>query len=220
MPQIDNTRLRLIRQGEPGDGPVVCWISRDQRLADNWTLLHAAALARDARVPLVAVFCLADSFLDAGLRQFTFLLGGLRELEAACLDAGIGFVLLRGEPGRQVAEFVSGNRATALVHDFDPLRIKRLWQAGAAAGVSCPVWEADSHNIVPCREASGKQEFSAATFRRKITPLLEHYLTLFPALEPPKQRWSEQPDPVDWERIAREHPSDSSVPPVDWIVSR
>lgn len=41
-------------------------------------------------------------------------------------------------------------------------------------------FQVDAHNIVPCWKASDKQEYSARTFRLKITPKLKEYLTEFP----------------------------------------
>ena len=38
---IDPRRVFKIRDGEPGPGPVVYWMSRDQRVRDNWALLYA-----------------------------------------------------------------------------------------------------------------------------------------------------------------------------------
>ena len=37
--------LALPKAAPTGDGPVVYWMSRDQRVKDNWALLHARALA-------------------------------------------------------------------------------------------------------------------------------------------------------------------------------
>ena len=53
-------------------------MSRDQRMADNWALLHAAARAQAAGRPLAVVFNLVTSFLNAGARQFCFMLRGLQ----------------------------------------------------------------------------------------------------------------------------------------------
>lgn len=38
----------------------------------------------------------------------------------------------------------------------------------------------DGHNIVPCWEASDKQEYAARTIRNKLTSKLSTYLTPFP----------------------------------------
>lgn len=53
---IDITRVRVINNLEDpittNDGPVIYWMSRDQRSADNWALLYAKAQALELKRPL------------------------------------------------------------------------------------------------------------------------------------------------------------------------
>jgi deoxyribodipyrimidine photolyase len=53
----------------PGGNCVVYWMSRDQRVRDNWALLEASRLARASGVALRVVFCLVPRFLDATIRH-------------------------------------------------------------------------------------------------------------------------------------------------------
>jgi deoxyribodipyrimidine photo-lyase len=78
MPAIEQRKWG-VRGGEPGPGPVVYWMQREQRAAGNFGLLHAQEQALELKRPLGVVFSLADSFLGAGQRQFAFLLQGLEE---------------------------------------------------------------------------------------------------------------------------------------------
>ena len=57
-------------------------MSRDQRVEDNWALLHAQEQAIQRRVSLVVVFCLVPGFVHAGRRQYEFMLTGLRQVES------------------------------------------------------------------------------------------------------------------------------------------
>lgn len=34
-------RARILKEGKMGAGPVIYWMSRDQRVQDNWALLFA-----------------------------------------------------------------------------------------------------------------------------------------------------------------------------------
>lgn len=38
---INEKRVRLLQKGDENSGPVVYWMSRDQRVHDNWALLFA-----------------------------------------------------------------------------------------------------------------------------------------------------------------------------------
>jgi len=160
-------RWRTLREGE-GRGPVVYWMSRDQRLEDNWALYHAWARAKSEGRSLGVLFCLAPDFLAAGPRHYRFMLKGLAETMDAAERAGIPFFLLEGDPSVEVPRFLREWNVSLTVTDFDPLRQKSEWRAATMEGCDSGFEEVDAHNIVPCWIASPKQEFAAATFRPKI----------------------------------------------------
>jgi deoxyribodipyrimidine photo-lyase len=192
-------RIHTLKEGVPGPGPVVYWMSREQRIPDNWGLLHAQDLALERNVPLMVCFCLVPAFLEAGARQYEFMLQGLEETAREARRLNISFRLLMGDPTREVARLVRTKRASILVTDFDPLRIKRTWQSQVAEEVPVPVIEVDGHNIVPCRRVSPKQEYAARTIRPKLHRLLPEFLTPFPK---PVRHPVQLPKPVplpDWD---------------------
>lgn len=180
---MNPARIRIILSGRPGSGPVVYWMSRDQRVEDNWALLFARIIARDADVPVFVVFCLADGFLGALRRQYEFMLEGLQEVEAALSRKRIPFFFLRGDPGEKIPDFIERYEIGSLVTDFSPLRIKRIWTEKISSGIKVPFFEVDAHNVVPCWKASKKQEYAARTFRPKLLSLLPEFLTEYPELE-------------------------------------
>jgi len=69
-------------------GAVAYWMSRDQRVDDNWALIFAQELAIEKRSPFVVVFCMASQFLEATMRHYDFMLTGLKEVEltAQCTE--------------------------------------------------------------------------------------------------------------------------------------
>ena len=71
----DPSRARRLNDKQPRGGPVVYWMSRDQRARDNWALLFASGLAAERRSPLLVSFCLVPSFPGANLRHYEFMLG-------------------------------------------------------------------------------------------------------------------------------------------------
>ena len=42
---INEKRIRLLQKGNETNGPVIYWMSRDQRTHDNWALLFAQQIA-------------------------------------------------------------------------------------------------------------------------------------------------------------------------------
>lgn len=216
---IHAQRISCLKDGRPGSGPVVYWMSRDQRAQDNWALLWAQKQAVDRQVPLIAVFCLVSDFLGAALRQFGFMLRGLEETARALNDLNIPFFLLQGEPQETLPGFVQHVDAALVACDFDPLRIKRKWQADVQAAVSCPFYEVDAHNIVPCRIASSKQEWAAYTFRPKIHRRLDEFLEPFPPLIRHPIDFQGDITDIHWRSVRDAFKVDRSVPEIDWIES-
>ncbi len=212
---IDPRRIRLLNENHDGQGAVIYWMSRDQRVRHNWALLFARRKAELMQEPLVVLFTLAPSFLHAPLRHYGFMLKGLQEVEADLKALNIPFVLLQGEPERELPRFAEQMRAGLLVTDFSPLNISGKWKKEVAQQLTIPLYEVDTHNIVPCWIASGKQEYSARTIRPKINALLGEFLTDFPDLEPLASPSQQQP--VDWNNVYRKLKADPDVPSVEWL---
>ncbi len=209
-------RVRVVGEGSPGGGPVAYWMSRDQRVADNWALLFAQQLALEQRVPLAVVFCLVPEFLGATWRQYAFMLKGLQQVVQSLAEKGIAFFLLTGSPQEQMRSFVESHDIGQLVTDFDPLRVKRQWKEEVAARLQIPVYEVDAHNIIPCWVASPKLEYAAYTIRPKIHRAVPEFLEPFPALADHSVPRSAAA-PVNWDAVRHTLRVDTSVPEVDWL---
>jgi deoxyribodipyrimidine photo-lyase len=63
-----------------------------------------------------------------------------------------------------------------VVVDRGYLKIQRGWRAYAAQQMDCPLVQVESDVIVPAEEASPKEEYSAATFRPRVTRKLDRFL--------------------------------------------
>jgi deoxyribodipyrimidine photo-lyase len=151
-------------------------MSREQRVHSNFGLSYAQMLASEQNKKLFVVFALANNFLGATLRQYSFMFDGLREVEQNLKVFNIPFILLVGDPAKKVTEFARLLDANTIVHDFDPLKIKRKWQYELVKNLDADIYEVDGHNIVPCKIASQKQEFGAYTIRPKIKKHLDYFL--------------------------------------------
>lgn len=210
-------RSRLLNNQPHQTGPVIYWMSRDQRVQDNWSLLFASQMADRHQSPLAVVFCLQDTFLGATARQYSFMLDGLQEVESTLHRLGIPFFLRQGNPVTVMPQFLAEQSAGALVTDFDPLKIKRSWKEAVLREIKIAAYEVDSHNIIPCWQASQKQEYGAYTIRPKIHRLLPLYLKEIPPLTTPSVSWPESVNPVDWHAVTQSVTVNSDVRPVSWI---
>lgn len=210
-------RSRLVANGRRGAGPVVYWMSRDQRLHDNWALLWAQqeALIRDKG--LVVVFCLVHDFPGAERRAYHFLLSGLAELQQSLERDNIGFCLLPGNPVSTLPSWLREINAHVLVGDFDPLRIKRQWQRQLLAAIDLPFIEVDAHNVIPAWIASEKREYAAATFRPKYQRLIGDFLTDIPTVvRHPRSTGLSLSAPIDVAGLL-EGSGGHQAPPVHWL---
>lgn len=161
---------------------ILYWMSRDQRVQDNWSLLYAQKLALKQQLPLIVCFCLVPTFLGATLRHYYFMIEGLKEVEEELKELNISFALLTGQAKDKVPEFVKENKIGAVVSDFTPLRVPMGWVKDLQKNLpkNIPFAQVDAHNVVPCWFASDKQEYGARTIRNKINSKLDDFLTEYP----------------------------------------
>lgn len=214
---MNKNRVRLLQNGTETKGPIVYWMSRDQRVHDNWGLIFAQQLAIEKKRPLVVIFNLVSDFLEATLRQYGFMLKGLEELEIELARFNIPFFLLSGKPEFEISEFIKKNNTSVLITDFDPLRIKRIWKKEVAKKIEIPFYEVDAHNIVPCLTVSNKTEFAAYTLRPKIHKLLPEYLDEFTRIIKMKIIESVTADKIEWDKVINSLKINREVKEVDWL---
>ena len=212
---VNSKRVKILLKAQEKKGPVIYWISRDQRVNDNWALLYAQEIAQQQGSAIAVAFCLSPEFLGAMTRQYRFMLRGLKELEQNLKDLNIPFFLILGDPEQEIPHFLNTHSASILVSDFSPLRINRDWKKAVAEKIAITFYEVDAHNIVPCWYASSKQEWAAYSFRPKVHSLLPEFLEDFPALQRhpfPWQSWGEN----DWKAAERSLRADT-ISEVIWI---
>ena len=214
---MDQRRLRILKPGKEKKGIVAYWMSRDQRVDDNWALVFAQEMSLASRVPLVVIFCLVPRFLEATARQYLFMLKGLQEVEKNLATRNVPFFLLTGSPEKEIPAFVKDHDVSYLVTDFDPLRIKQAWKKKVGKKISIPFSEVDAHNIVPCWIASQKQEYGAYTLRPKVHRLLSEFLTPFSKLQKHPYPLKNARQSTHWKQIFETITVDKMVPEAHWL---
>jgi len=216
--EIDHRRIAKIRNGD-FSGPVLYWMSRDQRVNDNHALLYAQEMAIAQKSSLGVAFNLVPSFPGANIRHYQFMIWGLKELESRLHGLNIPFFLLIGQPEDTLPEFIEKFSIGLLVTDFSPLHIKNRWTQQILKTTNLPFHEVDAHNIVPCRHASQKQEYAAYTIRPKINKRLNEFLTGIPEVvkHPYKMRSGDWGN--DWDRAEKSLKVDQQVSTLDSIKS-
>lgn len=209
-------RVRQLRSGDRGQGPVVYWMSRDQRVRDNWALLWAQQEALIRRKGLLVVFCLVADYPGATASHYVFLEPGLATMQKTLGELNIPFFLLKGSPEKILPAFLEKIDGHLLVSDFDPLRIKKVWKKQLLKQLHLPFYEVDTHNIIPVWTVSGKKEYAAYTIRPKINRLLPDFLTDFPPLQSHPLSWQPAPDVAVFNKTAT--PAANMTIPPSWPI--
>jgi deoxyribodipyrimidine photo-lyase len=197
--------------------PIIYWMSRDQRLDDNWALQYTIELANKFNSEWAVVFSLIPQFHEATFRQYAFMLEGLKELSQKCHKLNIPFYVLSGQPKDTIPSFVEQYKIKAIITDFDPLKTKKRWKQEVMNKVPIPFYEVDTHNIVPCAEASGKQEFAAYTLRPKIHKKLEHYLEDAPCVSKQAAPKVFKLQNINWPVLYETLKVNRQIQPISWL---
>jgi deoxyribodipyrimidine photo-lyase len=125
-------------------------------------------------LPVLVYFGLTDTFPEANARHYCFMLEGLKEVQAVLRDKGIGLAVERCSPEIGAVEY-AGN-ASLVVCDRGYLNIQKRWREHVSKSIACPLIQVESDVIVPVEAVSPREEYSAATLRRKLQRLLPQYL--------------------------------------------
>lgn len=182
-------RVRLIKNAVKNSqasknslNPVIYWMSRDQRIIDNWALIFSIETALAKKLPVIIIFNLAENFPDSYFRHYDFMLKNIFDVSRKAGLLNIPFLIMAGNPSENITAAVNTLNAECLVCDFDPIRIKREWKDKIAEKINTDFYEVDAHNIIPCWLASQKQEYGAYTIRPKINKMLPEFLEDYPQL--------------------------------------
>lgn len=191
----------LNSKGTTGGWYVLYWMQASQRAEYNHALEYAILQANDLNQPLVAFFGITDSYPEANERHYRFMLEGLREVQSSLADRGIKMVIRHESP--EVGAVALSREASLVVVDRGYLKIQRAWRRHVAERVDCALVQVESDAVVPVQQASPKEEYSAATFRPKITRRPDDYLLPLGANRPKVDSVGLDLDSFDVEDVER-----------------
>lgn len=208
---VDLRRVRALNERPAGSGPVLYWMSRDQRVQDNWALIYAQQTALERKVPLIVGFFLSIIPTRAQLRHYDFMMQGLAEVENELETLGIPFFVIEGTLDKALPDFVEKQKIEEVVVDFSPLKYARARRGAVASALPVLLTEVDAHNVIPCWLASNKEEFAAYTFRPKVHRALTEYLTPFPKVTKHPHRFAGKVTKINWHKLLTDLPLNDAV---------
>ncbi|MFL2982794.1 MAG: deoxyribodipyrimidine photo-lyase [Candidatus Neomarinimicrobiota bacterium] len=216
MSIIDSQRIRILKGGIFFGRAVLYWMNRDKRVDDNWALLYAQEVALKNKVPLIVCFQYLGNFQESNIRQYAFLFKGLIELKLKLESLNMECLFLQGNVDEIIPKLISARSIGTVIVDYNPIKIFKTRIEKVKNKVSIPLFQVDSHNIIPVWITSNKKEYAAHTIRRKINSKIDYFLTDFPNikkhpfgnLQGKKQSYSKIIDSLN---------IDFSVREVDWL---
>ena len=217
MLSVDTRRIQILKNIKYHGGVIAYWMQRDKRSVDNWALLYAQEISQKNNSPLHVCFSLNGNFPSSNIRQYGFMLKGLKETAKKLKERNIGFSLIRGDAVYSIQEFIEKNNIGFLITDFSPLRVYKKRTQKVAQAINIPCHIVDANNIIPVWEISQKQEYAAHTIRPKVHKKLDEFLTNFHPLL--KQDYSSNIKSWDFDHsaIIDQISIDKTVNEVDWI---
>lgn len=171
-------RITALNEKEILDKPyIIYWMQSSQRIAYNHALQFAIMKANEMEKQLIVYFGITDKFPEANERHYYFMLQGLKEVKEGLENINIKMLIRNVSPEKGALEL--SELASMVVVDKGYLRIERQWREYLSKNANCLVIQVESNVIVPVKEASSKEEYSAATIRRKINNKIEEFIFPF-----------------------------------------
>jgi deoxyribodipyrimidine photo-lyase len=172
---IQPERVKVLKKVKPEKSCyVLYWMQASQRAEYNHALEFALRKANEYKLPLLVYFGLTDSYPDANMRHYRFMLEGLKQTAARLKERGINFVLKKESPQKGIVKLAEN--AAATVFDTGYMPVQRQWRKVAADAIDGPVFQVESDVIVPVCMTSPKEEYAAYTIRPKIQKQCGYFL--------------------------------------------
>lgn len=153
---------------------VLYWMQAAQRTIDNPALDFAISLANRKNCPLLVLFVVMPDFPNANKRHFTFMLEGIKDVQMALKEMGIGFTIQIGRPELYVSALA--RKCKALVMDMGYSKYDQLMRTNVTKEISKATYIIETNLIVPVEIAYAKEAYAAYALRPSIMRKLHTYL--------------------------------------------
>ena len=177
FPEIEKERIKVLNSQHLRQGDfVVYWMQATQRTENNQALDYAIMIANKLNQPLLVYFGITNSYHEANQRHYYFMLEGLKEVQNSLKEKNIQFLIQNLSPELGICDVAKN--ASAMVVDAGYTRKEKQWRNYVGSQISCPLLQIECNVVVPVELVSSKEEYSAATIRRKIMKLVTKFLVL------------------------------------------
>ena len=165
--KINPARCFVPNNNSVKNGNIIYICERELRAKDNFALRFALQKSKELNLPLKIIHPKTNYEY---LPKQEFIDNQVAQAEYQFKKIGLDFKIIE----KSTSEIFAAFRPAMLILDFNPV-LKRDYLKNA----DFKIYEIDGHNIIPARFVSDKQEYSAATMRRKIYYNIYPFLTEF-----------------------------------------
>ena len=148
-------------------GEIIYLCEREIRAKDNFALQFAIQKTKELSLPLKIIYPKVNYEYQP---KQVFIDNQIIQAKKQFRQIGLNLEIIE----KSLDEIIKNLRPALIIFDFNPI-LKRKYLENA----DFKIYEVDGHNIIPARFVSDKQEYSAATLRRKIYYNIYPFLTEF-----------------------------------------
>ncbi len=167
-------RVKKLKSGKEDGKYVIYWMQASQRVEENDALNFAIQQANFQGIPLIVFFGIYKDFPLANNRSFKFMFEGLQEVANRLEQINATFlcsVIFPPSGAKKLAK-----NASCVVFDKGYTKLQRKWRTDVLESIDNSIYEVESDVVVPVEIASDKEEYSAATLRKKIRKHIQNFL--------------------------------------------
>ena len=165
--EINSARIFNVNNKPIKSGSIIYLCEREIRAKDNFTLQFAIQKSNELNLPLRIIH---PKINYEYTQKQKFIKRQIIQAQKKFHNLNFNFEIIEKSP----SEIIKTVNPALLIIDFNPI-LKRDY----LKDINCKIYEIDSHNIIPSGFVSDKQEYNAATLRRKIYSNIAGFLTEF-----------------------------------------
>lgn len=175
-------RVYKISDNSRKNNRILYWMTRELRAGNNWTLIYALQNYNPDTDSLKILVTIDETGKFHNQVQAKFVYDSSSELVRDLNELNLSVDVISGNPAEILNEYIHFNNINLMITDFNPLHIytKVLEELKINSEVS--VHTVDSHNVVPVKVVSQKQEYAARTIRPKIWNKIKDFNYSYPVI--------------------------------------
>src|SRR5574344_1720825 len=162
---VNSNRIFDFNNQKIRDGIIVYLIEREIRIQDNFALKFAIGKSKELNKNL-KIICPKSTY-DTELKN------KINEAKDNFLKNYLDFEIVP-QNNEGILKYLEKIKPSFLIIDFNPILDRTYLK-----NTNFKIYEIDGHNIIPARYLSDKQEYNAASIRRKIYTEISPFLTEF-----------------------------------------